>query len=155
MAYKDKEQQREYQRQWMADRRKASLASLGDACVKCGSSEKLELDHINPKEKVTHRIVSWTREKQVGELKKCQLLCERCHREKTTEEIRKHPNERGEYECSKCHAFYPPDGFHKTHSRILGISNACKICRNAQSRLRDRRKDKSLPNPRLQALANL
>ena len=53
-------------------------------CQKCGSREKLELDHINPEEKVCHTVWSWTPLRRELELKKCQVLCRWCHREKTS-----------------------------------------------------------------------
>ena len=48
---------RDYQRQWVARRRAEFFA--GKACVRCGSQERLELDHIDPKLKVAHQIWSW------------------------------------------------------------------------------------------------
>lgn len=53
-------------------------------CQKCGSKEKLELDHINPEDKVSHSVWSWTPERRRLELNKCQALCRPCHREKTS-----------------------------------------------------------------------
>lgn len=82
MPYKDKEQQRKYQREWMAKRRSDFFADK--SCVKCGSSEDLELDHIDPSTKVSHRIWSWSQKKRDEELAKCQILCDACHREKTS-----------------------------------------------------------------------
>lgn len=54
-------------------------------CVVCGSSENLELDHIVPEEKVSHNIWSWSYEKRIEELNKCQVLCHQCHLKKTSE----------------------------------------------------------------------
>lgn len=52
-------------------------------CVKCGSDENLEVDHIDPSEKTSHRIWSWSDERREAELKKCQVLCRECHEKKT------------------------------------------------------------------------
>lgn len=52
-------------------------------CKSCGSVEKLELDHIEPDTKVSHTVWSWTPMRRCLELKKCQVLCRKCHRKKT------------------------------------------------------------------------
>lgn len=52
-------------------------------CQQCGSDQNLELDHINPEEKVCHTVWSWTPMRRALELKKCQVLCRSCHRKKT------------------------------------------------------------------------
>lgn len=81
MPYKDLKKQREYQRQWMAKRRSEFFA--GKACCHCGSTEKLELDHIDRTTKISHNIWSWTEEKRNKELDKCQILCYTCHKGKS------------------------------------------------------------------------
>ena len=77
----DPEERRRYQREWMA-RRRAEFFS-DKSCVMCGSTDNLELDHVNPEEKVTHRIWSWARERREAEIAKCQVLCKDCHKEKS------------------------------------------------------------------------
>lgn len=52
-------------------------------CVKCGSFEDLELDHINPNTKESHCVWSWSEERRNKELAKCQCLCNSCHRIKS------------------------------------------------------------------------
>ena len=79
--------QTEYQRQWIANRRTEFFKDK--ICAKCGSTDRLELDHINPKKKVSHRIWSWSKERREAELAKCQVLCEKCHQEKTTQQLSK------------------------------------------------------------------
>lgn len=81
MPLSDKEQQREYQKAWIAKRR--SDFFMDKACVKCGSTLQLELDHIDETTKVEHRIWSWAEERRLAELSKCQVLCKVCHHEKT------------------------------------------------------------------------
>lgn len=64
------------------ERRKRAIAILGGVCVKCGSVERLEIHHKNPKEKsfdVSRNITNaW--ESIAAELKKCELLCNSCHK---------------------------------------------------------------------------
>lgn len=56
-------------------------------CVNCGSREKLELDHKNRTDKISHRIWSWSEQRRSEELAKCQVLCRDCHKEKTYKEL--------------------------------------------------------------------
>lgn len=69
---------------WYA-KRNAWLAANGP-CIRCGSNERLEVDHINPKTKIDHKVWSWGKERREAELLKCQILCFVCHRLKTNEE---------------------------------------------------------------------
>lgn len=58
---------------------------LGGKCFKCNSIEDLQLDHINPKTKNFTVAKLWNSKKKVFDLEisKCQLLCKKCHEEKT------------------------------------------------------------------------
>lgn len=85
MPYKDKAKQLEYQRKWMAARRAEYFD--GKSCVTCGSTESLELDHIDPTTKVHHAIWSWRAERREAELAKCQPLCRDCHISKSRKEF--------------------------------------------------------------------
>ena len=58
-------------------------------CVKCGSSKNLEVDHRDPKKKVHHSIWTWSDKRREAELKKCQVLCRKCHKKKSSEECRR------------------------------------------------------------------
>lgn len=78
------DKKREYQRDWLSKRRAEGIKLLGGKCVVCGSTEKLEVDHIDAKSKVDHRIWSWSDERRKKELAKCQLLCQKHHGVKTT-----------------------------------------------------------------------
>lgn len=90
MPYKNKEQQRAYQRNWMAARRNMWIEENGP-CVKCGSNDNLEVDHINPKLKTKNPSQLWalsvTNPIRIEELKNCQVLCESCHSDKTHKEL--------------------------------------------------------------------
>lgn len=88
MGYLNPVKQRAYCRKWMAERRAAWFAANGP-CRHCGSSERLELDHIDPSTKVTHAVWSWTEERRNAELAKCQPLCHACHLEKTRQQLRR------------------------------------------------------------------
>ena len=90
MSYKDKSKQKEFQRKWMAKRREDWFTANGP-CIKCGSFEDLELDHIDRLQKVTHNIWSWSAKRQLEELSKCQVLCKICHVKKTWDEIGRAP----------------------------------------------------------------
>ena len=111
MPYSEQDKKREYQRLWMQKRRASFFE--GKACVACGSAEFLELDHVNPEEKTSHRIWSFSKKKQEEELKKCQILCKSCHLEKTRKwlkETRTQPIKHGtihgygkrKCRCEKC-----------------------------------------------------
>lgn len=85
----------EYMRKYMKDRyyslKREVISYLGGKCVKCGSEENLEFDHINPEEKEYNiaNMCSINKKDLYNELDKCQLLCHSCHREKTNKEISK------------------------------------------------------------------
>lgn len=111
MGYKDPEKQREYQRKWMAKRKEEFFKDK--ECVECGDNEYLELDHIDPETKVTHSVWSWSKERREVELAKCQVLCENCHKKKTSEyrKAKARENPHGTHTryrfgcfCNKCRA---------------------------------------------------
>lgn len=63
-----------------------AIEQLGGKCVRCGATERLEFDHIHPKDKsfaITKQLLMSDRKKFQEELDKCQLLCCDCHLEKT------------------------------------------------------------------------
>ena len=78
MPLATKEEQREYQRKWIAKRRFEFFSNK--YCARCGSKEQLHLHHKNKATKVTHRIWSWTKLRREIELKKCVVLCSKCHK---------------------------------------------------------------------------
>lgn len=85
MPYKDKQKQLEYQNRWTQKRRTDWLRANGP-CRHCGSWEDLEVDHIDPKGKHTHRIWTLKESKRNKELRNCQPLCRSCHFDKTGRE---------------------------------------------------------------------
>jgi 5-methylcytosine-specific restriction endonuclease McrA len=85
-----KEYLRNYSRLYVAKNRAAYFA--GKQCVKCGSTENLQLDHVDPKTKDLRlkkgtNLWSWSPVRRETEIAKCQVLCYPCHRIKTTEEL--------------------------------------------------------------------
>lgn len=82
----------EYMRQYMAQRRarrRAELADLlGGRCARCGVTDGLDFDHVEPGSQ-TFRISGRGLDKPwpvlLTEVAKCQLLCRPCHRLKTKE----------------------------------------------------------------------
>ncbi len=86
MPYKDKVKQREYQLEWIRQRRIDWLRDNGP-CVLCGSTEDLEVDHLDPALKVDHKVWSWSAERRRVELAKCRVLCAECHKIKSNREL--------------------------------------------------------------------
>ena len=80
-----REYMREYMKERYQQRREQAVEVLGGACAKCGSTEDMEVDHIDPakKEMDFARMTMVSEERFLEELKKCQLLCDRCHNTKT------------------------------------------------------------------------
>jgi len=74
-----------YMRTYIKARRKVRRARLiellGGRCVRCGSTDELEFDHIDPETKVfaVGSDMSRAWDKLVEEALKCQLLCRECH----------------------------------------------------------------------------
>jgi 5-methylcytosine-specific restriction endonuclease McrA len=85
MPFKDPQALRDYQRAYVARRRSDFLA--GKVCVDCGSTDQLEIDHVDPAEKIDHRLWSWAEGRRLAELAKCVVRCRDCH-------ISKHAAER-------------------------------------------------------------
>jgi len=82
----DRAYHRDYGRAWIAARRATWFA--GKACARCGATQDLQLDHIDPEKKTSHNIWSWRPARIAEEAKLCQVLCKPCHRLKTNEELR-------------------------------------------------------------------
>jgi hypothetical protein len=78
---------KEYNRVRYRKRKDAVIAQLGGKCVMCSTSVNLEVDHINPKEKLYSigKLILGRNGLLQAELAKCQLLCVECHKQKTTE----------------------------------------------------------------------
>jgi hypothetical protein len=87
------------------DRRRVKLlAMLGGRCVRCGASENLQFDHIDPSTKRftigANLSKAWA--ELVAEAMKCQLLCRPCHIEKSAEDRPEVPHGLYKYEYWRC-----------------------------------------------------
>lgn len=109
MAVKDKSKYNEYMRKYMAERyerrKQAIYEQLGGKCKVCGSTDNFEIDHIDRREKsftVGTLLAGISKEKLETELKKCQLLCKKCHKEKTHSELGAKHGSPGMYRHQKC-----------------------------------------------------
>ena len=97
-----REEQRKYKREWREskkkqlqeianqynkDRKQKLLNQFGSCCNACDSTENLQFDHLDKHTKkgnVTTILYTKGFDEAVEEAKKCQLLCDKCHRIKTT-----------------------------------------------------------------------
>lgn len=81
--------QRHYRRQYVREgkrtRRADWIESQGGRCATCGSTDTLEVDHIDPslKEFEIGAVWAYSEEIRARELAKCQVLCKACHIKKT------------------------------------------------------------------------
>ena len=114
------EYHREYQRKRYSQRRNAAIISLGGCCIKCGSQDDLQFDHVDPSTKsleVGRMFSKYSQSAIDEEMEKCCLLCIGCHRSKSAIEATGQPawnkgtrKEHGSYygvytlkcQCLKC-----------------------------------------------------
>lgn len=88
-----KEEYNAYMREYMLKRYKIRRAKaiefLGSKCVNCNSIEELQFDHIHPSTKLFNiaKQSSVAEDKFWTEVKKCQLLCQECHTNKTLKDL--------------------------------------------------------------------
>lgn len=75
----------EYMKRRYHMRRAVAIAVLGGVCVRCGSTERLELDHIDRTTKALDLGHLWSiaADRYAAELAKCQVLCHDCHKAKS------------------------------------------------------------------------
>lgn len=78
----------EYLKKRYYTRRKQAISYLGGKCVRCASDRRLELDHIDKTTKEFDIGKFWGTglDRFWKEVAKCQLLCKRCHMDKTNVE---------------------------------------------------------------------
>lgn len=88
MVWSSLEAAREYHRNYYRRRRQPMLDYLGGKCADCGSTEELQFDHIDPREKSFEIKANLTLNNPEvrAELDKCQLLCKPCHLRKSAKE---------------------------------------------------------------------
>jgi hypothetical protein len=73
-----KEKMKVYQREWVAARRNKYVSELGP-CFFCGSNENIQIHHVDPEQKESHKIWSWREDRIKAELAKCVPMCDPCH----------------------------------------------------------------------------
>lgn len=99
-------------------RKNEIISLLGGKCNKCGSVERLEIDHKNPDDKIfsVTLLLSFSKQRVNEEIKKCQLLCKKCHIEKNILEAGNKPSKdnHGSLSCYQ-------------HQRCR-----CRLCKDAQ-----------------------
>jgi 5-methylcytosine-specific restriction endonuclease McrA len=89
MANRDPEKYKQYMKSYMLkryhERREKAIEKLGGKCTKCGSSDGLQFDHVDPTtKKFSIGTLSSINEDAFNkEVDKCQLLCDSCHQSKT------------------------------------------------------------------------
>lgn len=83
MPHKDPAAHRRYLTERRARIRAEWLAEHGP-CVDCGAADELEVDHVDPTKKVSHRVWEWSVARREAELAKCVVRCHDCHVKKTT-----------------------------------------------------------------------
>lgn len=110
----EQEYQRNYQLQRYHRRHAQAIVILGGKCVKCGATEDLQIDHVDPATKEIELSKLWgvSEERWKRELAKCQLLCRPCHKTKTSSEQRRDVHgtwgmiRNRKCKCDVCKAFF-------------------------------------------------
>lgn len=94
-------------------------------CFFCGSLDKIEIHHLNPAEKESHHIWSWSDERIDMELRKCIAMCHSCH--------------------VRFHAILKMKPIPHGHDSAYRIGCRCEDCRKAhtEQRMEDRRRRRS------------
>lgn len=95
----------EYMKNYMLQRyhrrRELIIDELGGECTECGSTEELEIDHLNPEEKSFDwgKALAGYSEKRIREeIIKSQLLCNEHHEGKTRKDLAKKFGQREHWE---------------------------------------------------------
>lgn len=76
-----KEYHRDYNRRRYHRLRNHYIEFLGASCIQCSSQDNLEFDHVNPLSKSfdISKLLNYSQDLVLAEVKKCQLLCKDCH----------------------------------------------------------------------------
>lgn len=147
MPYANKAEHKAYIRRRYHERRGALVWLLGEACVRCNGTNRLEFDHIDPSKKefyMASRMHSAPWEQLMSEISKCQLLCYSCHKVKTKEA--RIQCESGTKHCYICKTT-------KLESEFWCKQSECKTCKNARNNewrhrtgIRGKRKNRVVEN---------
>lgn len=73
---------KKYFSEYYKRRREEYISLLGGACAECGSAQQLQFHHIDEKNKSFSigKLMNFSKETSLQELKKCVLLCSTCHK---------------------------------------------------------------------------
>lgn len=127
----------EYAKKRYHTKRVKWIETLGGCCVRCGSVKNLEFDHIDASTKKFGIGANWSQseDKIIAELKKCQLLCTECHKQKT--------KEAWDYNCNQVdHGTYWMYRKYKCRCELCVVANSVYI---KESKLRAKqRKEKTI-----------
>jgi len=119
--FKDKQQQRDFQRNWCAARRAEYISLRGGCCEECAAVVNLEFHHRELSTKIDHKIWFWRRERIDVEISKYDLLCRDCR------------------DCRDCHAKETAKerGYglapHGTLTAYKSYECRCQDCRKANA----------------------
>lgn len=85
MPFKDPDKMRNYMKERRSNRRAKFIQLLGGKCIQCGSKDNLEFDHVHSGwKRHDYNDIRDSNENLIArELKKVQLLCHNCHRQKS------------------------------------------------------------------------
>lgn len=110
---------RDYQKKRYHSRRKDAIKMLGGKCSSCGSTTRLEFDHKDPDNKnfAITRLWSVPEAEFKGEVKKCRLLCNSCHRKNTGKQ-----RESGEVKSKPGKTSYEDSGRRKKSAGLRYLS---------------------------------
>ena len=90
-----KQRQHQYKKTILEKKNKLLKESIGDCCAFCGTTENLELDHINPKVGGHHKhrghrgkTTSLSHIRSQLQLENLRWLCKDCHRERSNQQMK-------------------------------------------------------------------
>lgn len=114
-----KENPRDYFNNRRHSRKEKFIKLLGGKCERCGTKKNLQFDHKNPcrKEFIIADRLDAPESVLKKEVRKCRLLCAKCHRQKTKEK----------------HEHGQPRSVHGTIWKYKKFGCRCPKCRKAMS----------------------
>jgi hypothetical protein len=132
-----KELQREYQRKWIANRRKEWFKDK--QCIDCKSKEELEIDHRDRLQKVSNSVWSWSEARRAVELAKCDVRCSNCHKKRhakrpwsSSDGRRFDQGPPNTHWCGTHRQYIPAENFSLNRNRWNGVEDRCVECRSMQ-----------------------
>lgn len=115
-------------------RLRAAWLTENGPCKRCGSSYRLQVDHVNPATKIHHAVWTWREDRRLLELAKCQVLCGPCHWEKHAPKGMVSRQRKigpvGTAWCVSHQRFLTVGLFSKDRVRWNGVQSQCVECRS-------------------------